>query len=90
MIIRSPSSSPVKIEAIRLALDDVRPGQSFDILGLPVELQDRSDLLINAQPEGRDETIAYARERLRHMHAQHGPAPGLARASALKIADKTR
>lgn len=77
MIIRSPSSSPVKIEAIRLALDVLHLGQPFDVQGLPVELQDRSDLSIHAQPEGHDETIAYARERLRQMHALHGPTPGL-------------
>ena len=77
MIIRSPTSSSVKIEAIRLALVVVQPEQSFDIQSMPVELQDRSDLSINAQPAGRNETIAYARERLRQMHALHGPTPGL-------------
>lgn len=77
MVIRCPSSSSIKLDAIREALQATHPDELFDIQGLPVELQDRSDMTVNAQPEGRDETVKYARLRLREMQRQHGPATGL-------------
>ncbi len=77
MIIRCPSSSTVKINAIIEALGTVRPGEDFDIQKLPVELQDRDDLQIKAQPEGDEEIVGYARTRLEEMCRQYGPAPGL-------------
>ena len=77
MVVRCPSGSSVKLEAIRGALDATYPDQEFEIQGLPVELQDRDDLEVNAQPEGADETTYYARLRLLEMSKQYGPTTGV-------------
>lgn len=76
-VVRCPSASAVKIEAVRGGLDAVWPGQNFEIQGLPVELQDRADLQINAEPEGLEQTINYARARWQEMCKQHGVTPWL-------------
>ena len=44
---------------------------------MPVELQDRDDLNINAEPEGREQTLEYARERLKQMRLEKGPTSGI-------------
>lgn len=44
---------------------------------MPVELQVRPDLSVNAQPEGEQETVGYARERWREMCLEHGPTTGI-------------
>lgn len=72
LIVRCPSSSAVKLNAIKKALGIVLPNEEFNLQGLPVELQARPDLSINAQPEGEEETVGYARERWHEMCRQHG------------------
>jgi len=71
-VVRCPSGSPVKLDAIRGALTMVLPDKEIDLQGLPVELQARHDFAVNAQPEGQEETIGYARERWHEMCRQHG------------------
>jgi hypothetical protein len=44
---------------------------------LPVELQARPDLRINAQPEGELQTVRYARERMHEMCRQYGDTTGI-------------
>lgn len=77
LIVRCPSSSAIKLNAIRKALENQWAGQSFELRGLPVELQARPDMQINAQPEGKEQTTKYARERLIQMCREHGNALGL-------------
>ena len=75
LIVRCPSSSPVKITAIRRALAAALPEREFEVLALPVELQDRPDLEINAQPEGEEQTVQYVHQRRAEMCRQHGDSP---------------
>lgn len=75
--VRCPSGSAVKINAIKRALAVVRPEEEYEVQGLPVELQARQDMQINAQPEGEEQTTRYARERLLEMCRQHGDTPGI-------------
>lgn len=77
MVIRCPSSSPIKLEAIRAAIRELYGQSGYEIQSFPVELQDRQDLTVNAEPFGKEQTLAYARERLKQMRRQHGTAPGL-------------
>ncbi len=77
MIIRCPSGSEIKLSAINAALREVYADNDFKVTSFPVELQGRSDLDINAEPEGKEQTLEYARERLRQMCLQHGPTPGI-------------
>lgn len=77
LIVRCPSSSAIKLAAIKTALAAVWPELEYDLRGLPVELQARDDLQIDAQPEGRERTVAYARERMFEMHRRYDDTPGL-------------
>lgn len=75
--VRSPSKSTIKLDAIMHACVAVNPGLTIEVLGLPVELQDRPDMDINAQPIGKEQTIEYARARWREMCRRHGPTTDL-------------
>lgn len=77
MQVRTPSKSSVKRNAIVAALAEVWPGRTFDVLGLPVELQDRTDLQVDSQPEGLELTVSYAEARGDEMCAQHGQSSGI-------------
>jgi non-canonical (house-cleaning) NTP pyrophosphatase len=77
MIIRCPSGSEIKLSAINAALREVYADKDFQVTSFPVELQDRSDLDVNAEPEGKEQTLKYARERLRQMYLRHGPTSGI-------------
>ena len=77
MVIRCPSASKIKLNAINAVLRDIYTNRDFTIHSFPVELQDRDDLDINAEPEGKEQTLRYARERLRQMCLQQGPTPGI-------------
>lgn len=73
MIVRCPSGSTIKLQAINAAIQEVYAEHDYEIQSFPVELQDREDLDINTEPEGREQTLAYAHERLKQMCLQHGP-----------------
>ncbi len=77
MQVRTPSKSSVKIEAVTAALAEVWPDRTFDVMGLPVELQDRADLQVDAQPEGLELTVSYANARGDEMCRQHGQPTGI-------------
>lgn len=44
-----------------------------EVAKCPVELQDRADMEINAQPIGYDQTVAYAKARMDTMIEEYGP-----------------
>lgn len=75
--IRCASGSAVKLNAIKKAWASLRLQEKLKVVGLPVELQDRPDFDVNAQPEGREQTITYARHRMQEMHRQHGGPIGV-------------
>ena len=77
MIIRCPSASKIKLGAIDEALREALPNRNLQIQSFPVELQDRDDLNINAEPEGREQTLEYARERLKQMRLEEGAPSGI-------------
>lgn len=76
-VVRCPSNSTIKLDAIMAAFVVVNPGSTFEVRGLPVELQDRPDMDINAQPIDKEQTVEYARARWREMCQQHGPTTDL-------------
>lgn len=76
-VVRCPSKSAIKLDAIRQAFAVVDPSLAIKVEGSPVELQDRPDMSINAQPVGKGQTIEYARARWREMCQQHGPTTDL-------------
>ena len=77
MIIRCPSSSSIKLSAIEAAISKLYGNNNYEIQSFPVELQDRQDLNVNAEPVGKEQTLEYARERQKQMHRQHGPTPDI-------------
>ena len=77
MVIRCPSASKIKLSAINDALREASKNRDFQVYSFPVELQDRDDLNINAEPEGREQTLEYARERLKQMRLEKGPTSGI-------------
>jgi non-canonical (house-cleaning) NTP pyrophosphatase len=77
MIIRCPSSSPIKLGAIQAAIREFYDEDNYEIQSFPVELQNRQDLRVNAEPIGKDQTLEYARERLKQMSLQYGPTLGI-------------
>lgn len=77
MTVRCPSSSKIKLDAIKAALYEVGIDKNYELLSIPVELQDRKDLDIHAEPEGEEQTLAYAYERQKQMRLQHGPTTGI-------------
>jgi non-canonical (house-cleaning) NTP pyrophosphatase len=76
MLVRCPSSSKVKREAIEKSFRSIFPGRRCDLQSLPVELQSRADLRVNAQPEGEALTTSYADNRWYEMCKKHGPTTG--------------
>lgn len=72
-IVRSATGSSIKLDAIREAWANVWPEWPIRLMGLAVELRDRADLQINAQPEGRDQTLSYVRARWYEMCRIYGP-----------------
>lgn len=70
--VRIPSTSGVKREAVEEALKAVWPNDQFTIQCHAVELQDRPDMSVDAQPEGRELTIRYAQERGDELKRQQG------------------
>jgi len=72
IIVRCPSKSGVKIAAIKMAFDELGI-TDYEIKGLPVELQSREDLMVNAQPIGYSQTLLYASNRLGAMWGQYHP-----------------
>lgn len=71
-VVRCPSKSAIKLDAITHAFVAVDPDLMIDVKGLPVELQDRPDMNISAQPIGKEQTVEYAHARWREMCQQHG------------------
>lgn len=77
MIIRCPSGSSIKLAAIQTAIKELHDGSNYEVQNFPVELQDRQDLDVNAEPVGKEQTLEYARERLKQMQRAHGTTPGI-------------
>lgn len=69
-IVRTPTSSGVKLQPIRAALLKKWPNKIFQIKPIPVELQDRPDLNIMAQPKGIAQTAKYAKARRKELLAK--------------------
>jgi|GEM_PF-5494016 len=74
-VVRLASKSKIKEGGVIDAFALWRPGGAIKPILYPVELQDRSDLEINAQPEGREQTLAYVYARKSAMQAQYGALP---------------
>lgn len=72
---RLASKSSIKKDASNDGLKRVLR-ESYELTLCDVELQDREDLEINAQPEGLEQTVAYARARYQAMCEQYGPNSG--------------
>ena len=77
MDIRVPSKSAIKLNPVEAALAVVWPDRTFVVQGKPVELQDRPDLQVDAQPEGLELTVSYAVARGDEMCVQHGQPQGI-------------
>jgi non-canonical (house-cleaning) NTP pyrophosphatase len=77
MLVRCPTGSAIKLDAIQAAVQEAIGKRDYDIQSFPVELQDRQDLDVNAEPEGREQTLTYARERIKQLCMKHGPTPGI-------------
>jgi non-canonical (house-cleaning) NTP pyrophosphatase len=77
MIIRCPTRSEIKLKAVTSAIKEVLGKNDCQVQSFPVELQDRVDLDVNAEPVGRVQTLKYARERIKQMRLQQGPMIGI-------------